>query len=113
VIGKLEFKVDKLRDKAESVKDDLSQCRLDVMGAKNTGEASEKAKYKVGTGCAHFNGTVSDEPRQLLRHQRAQAHNSTLYRRQHSFMYWLSSKQNCLLWAYKCDFGDNDRITIV
>jgi hypothetical protein len=56
------------------------------------------------------NGTVSDKPRRLLRHQRAQAHNSTLYRRQHSFMYWLCSKQNCLLCAYECDFGDNDII---
>jgi hypothetical protein len=42
-----------------------------------------------------------------------QAHNSTLYRRQHSFIYWLCSKQNCLLCAYECDFGDNDIITIV
>jgi hypothetical protein len=32
---------------------------------------------------------------------------------QHSFMYWLCSKQNCLLCAYECDFGDNDKITIV
>jgi hypothetical protein len=36
----------------------------------------------------NINGTVSDKPRRLLRHQRAQAHNSTVYRRQHSFMYW-------------------------
>jgi septal ring factor EnvC (AmiA/AmiB activator) len=28
-------------------------------------------------------------------------------------MYWLCSKQNCLLCAYECDFGDNDIITIV
>jgi predicted GIY-YIG superfamily endonuclease len=60
-----------------------------------------------------FNGTVSDKPRRLLRHQRAQAHNSTHYRRQHSFMYWLCSKQNRLLCAYECDFGDNDKMTIV
>jgi hypothetical protein len=59
------------------------------------------------------NGTVSDKLRRLLRHQRAQAHNSTRYRRQHSFMYWLCCKQNCLLCAYEWDFGDNDEITIV
>jgi hypothetical protein len=52
-------------------------------------------------------------PRRLLRHQRAQAHNSILYRRQHSFMYWLCSKQNCLLCAYERYFGDNDIITLV
>jgi hypothetical protein len=34
-----------------------------------------------------FNGTVSDKPRRLWRHERAQAHNSTHYRCQHSFMY--------------------------
>jgi hypothetical protein len=28
-------------------------------------------------------------------------------------MYWLCSKQNCLLWAYEHDFGDNYIITIV
>jgi hypothetical protein len=49
------------------------------------------------------NGTVSDNPLRLLHHQRAQAHISTLYRRQHSFMYCLCSKQNCLLCAYECD----------
>jgi hypothetical protein len=27
-------------------------------------------------------------------------------------MSWLCSKQNCLLCAYECDFGDNDIITI-
>jgi hypothetical protein len=56
---------------------------------------------------------VSDKPRRLPHHQRAQAHNSTLYRRQHSFMFWLCSKQNCLLCAYECDFDDNDIITII
>jgi hypothetical protein len=63
------------------------------------------------------NGTVSDKQRRLLRHQHAQVHNSTLYPRQHSFMYsfiyWLCCKQNCLMCAYECDFGDNDIITIV
>jgi hypothetical protein len=49
----------------------------------------------------------------LTRHQRAQAHNSTHYRRQLSFMYWLCSKQNCLLCAYEHDFGDNYIISIV
>jgi hypothetical protein len=28
-------------------------------------------------------------------------------------MYWLCSKQKCLLCAYECNFGDNDIITIV
>jgi hypothetical protein len=56
---------------------------------------------------------ITDKPRRMTRHKRAQAHNSTLYRCQHSFMYWLCSKQNCLLCAYECDFGDNDIITIV
>jgi hypothetical protein len=41
---------------------------------------------RPGARCKHCNGTVSDKPRRLLRHQRAQAHNSTLYRRQHSFI---------------------------
>jgi hypothetical protein len=59
------------------------------------------------------NGRVIDKLRRLPRHQRAQAHNSTLYRRQLSFMYWLCRKQNYLLCAYECDFGDNDKITIV
>jgi hypothetical protein len=58
------------------------------------------------------NGRVSDKPRRLTRHQRAQAHNSKLYHRQLSFMYWPCTKQNCLLCAYECDFGDNDIITI-
>jgi hypothetical protein len=44
----------------------------------------------------------------MTRHQHAQAHNSTLYRRQHSF----SSQQNCLVYDYECDFGDNDIITM-
>jgi hypothetical protein len=60
-----------------------------------------------------LNGTVNIKPSQMKRHQRAQAHNSKLYRRKHSFKYWLCSKQNCLLCAYECDFGDNDIITIV
>jgi hypothetical protein len=59
------------------------------------------------------NGRVSDKPRRLPRHQRAQAHNSTHYRQQLSFMYWLCTKQNCLLCAYDHDFGDNYIITIV
>jgi hypothetical protein len=42
----------------------------------------------------------------------AQAHNSTHYRCQLSFMYWLCCKQNCLMWAYEHDFGDNYLITI-
>jgi hypothetical protein len=58
-------------------------------------------------------GLVSDKPRCLPRHQRAQAHNSTLYRSQHSFMYWICSKQNCPLCAFEHDFGDNYIITIV
>jgi hypothetical protein len=59
------------------------------------------------------NGRVSDKPRRLPRHQRAQAHNSTQYPQQLSFMYWICRKQNCLLCAYEHDFGDNDKITIV
>jgi hypothetical protein len=59
------------------------------------------------------NGRVSDKPRRLPRHQRAQAHNSTHYRQQLSFLYWLCSNQNCLLCAYEHDFGDNYLITIV
>jgi hypothetical protein len=54
-----------------------------------------------------------DKPRRLPHHQRAQAHNSTHYCCQLSFMYWLCSKQNCLLCAYEHDFGDNYKITIV
>jgi hypothetical protein len=61
----------------------------------------------------HHNERVSDKPRRLPRHQRAQAHNSTHYRRQLSFMYWLCCKQNCLLCAYEHDFGDNYIITII
>jgi hypothetical protein len=34
----------------------------------------------------HGNGTVTYKPRRMPRHQRAQAHSSTLYRCQHSFM---------------------------
>jgi hypothetical protein len=60
-----------------------------------------------------INGRVSDKPRRLQCHRRAQAHNSTHYRCQLSFMYWLCSKQNCLLSAYEHDFGDNYIITIV
>jgi hypothetical protein len=41
------------------------------------------------------------------------SYNSTLYRRQFSFMYWLCTKQNFLLCAYECDFDDNDTLTIV
>jgi hypothetical protein len=66
--------------------------------------------------CIHVyssNGRVSDKPRRLPRHQRTQAHNSTHYRCQLSFMYWLCSKQNCLLCAYEHHFGDSDKITIV
>jgi hypothetical protein len=37
----------------------------------------------------YFKGRVGDKPRRLPRHQRAQAHNSTHYRQQLSFMYWL------------------------
>jgi hypothetical protein len=66
----------------------------------------EKTQYEC-------NGKVSDKPRRMTRHQRGQAHNSTLYRRQHSFMYWLCSEQNSLLCAYGCDFCDNDIIPIV
>jgi hypothetical protein len=46
------------------------------------------------------------------RHQRAQAHTSTLVRRQHSFINCLCRKQNWLLCAYERDFDDNDIITI-
>jgi hypothetical protein len=67
----------------------------------------------LGTTSLELLILFGDKPRRLLRHQRAQAHNSTLYHRQHSFMYWLCSKQNCLLCAHECDFGDNDIITIV
>jgi hypothetical protein len=49
----------------------------------------------------------------MTRHQRAQAHNSTLYRRQFSFMYWLCTKHNCLPCAYEYDFGENYIIIIV
>jgi hypothetical protein len=48
----------------------------------------------------------------LPRYQRAQAHNSTHYHRQLSFMFWLSSKQNRLLCAYEHDFGNNYIITM-
>jgi hypothetical protein len=64
-----------------------------------------------GKSCG--NGWVSEKPRRLPRHQRAQAHISTQYRCQLSFMYWLCSKQNCLLRAYEHDFGNNYIITIV
>jgi hypothetical protein len=65
------------------------------------------------TGARFTNGGVSDKPRRLPRHQRAQVHLSTHYRCQLSFMYWLCSKQNGLLCAYEHDFGDNYIITIV
>jgi hypothetical protein len=55
----------------------------------------------------HYNGKVIDKP------QRAQAHNSTHYRCQLSFMCWLCSIQNCLLCGYEHDYGDNYIITIV
>jgi hypothetical protein len=45
--------------------------------------------------------------------KRAQAHSSTPYRRQQSFMLWLFSKQNGLLCAYECDYGVNYKITMV
>jgi hypothetical protein len=64
--------------------------------------------FSSSSGSCAPNGTVSDKPRRLLRHQRAQAHKSPLYHFQLSFMYWLCSKQNCLLCAYECDFCDND-----
>jgi hypothetical protein len=35
------------------------------------------------------------------------------YRQHFSFMYWLCSKQNCLLCAYEHDFGGNYIIKIV
>jgi hypothetical protein len=56
-------------------------------------QAVELSDSLSETNC---NGRFSDKWRRLLRYQRAQAHNSTLYRRQHSFMNWLCSKQNCL-----------------
>jgi hypothetical protein len=62
--------------------------------------------------CLCLNGRVSDRPLRMRRHQSALAHNSTLHRRQYSFMYCLCSKQNCLLCAYECDFDDIDKITI-
>jgi hypothetical protein len=70
-------------------------------------------RNKKGSKNGHFNkisaktknGRVSDKPRRLPRHQRAQAHNSTHSRCQLSFMYWLCSKQNCLLCAYEHDFA--------
>jgi hypothetical protein len=54
-------------------------------------------KYKLGE---HYNGTITYKPRRQQRRQRAQAHNSTPYRRQQSFMYWLCSKQKALLCTY-------------
>jgi hypothetical protein len=68
---------------------------------------------RPGARHKHCNGRVSDKPRRMTRHQRAQALNSTLFRRQFSFIFWLCTKQNCLLCAYECDFGDSDIITIV
>jgi hypothetical protein len=59
-----------------------------------------KKKFFWGQLQVAVNGIVSDKPRRLLRHQHAQGQNSTLHRRQHSFMYWLCHKQNCLLCAY-------------
>jgi hypothetical protein len=62
-----------------------------------------------------LNGTVTKKPHCLPCHQRAQAHNSTLYHRQHSFFKsWICTgvKKNGLLCAYECDFGVNDIITI-
>jgi hypothetical protein len=44
-----------------------------------------------------INGTITYKPRRQQRRQRAQAHNSTPYRHQQSFMYWLCSKQKALL----------------
>jgi hypothetical protein len=46
------------------------------------------------------NGTITYKPRRQQRRQRAQAHNSTPYRRQQSFMYWLCCKQKTLLCTY-------------
>jgi hypothetical protein len=68
---------------------------------------------KMDGGVSQLNGRVSDEPLLLPRHQPAQAHNSTHYHQQLSFMYWLCSKQNCLLRAYEHDFDDNYKIMIV
>jgi hypothetical protein len=67
----------------------------------------------VSSPPSQFNGRVSDKPRRLPRHQLAQAHTNTHYRQPLSFMYWLCSKQNCLLCAYEHDFGDNYIIAIV
>jgi predicted GIY-YIG superfamily endonuclease len=70
-------------------------------------------QHRVLYSKTNYNGRVSDKPRRMTRHQRGQAHNSTLYRPQFSFMYWLCTKQNFLLCAYECDFDDNDTFTIV
>jgi hypothetical protein len=69
---------------------------------------SKAVEPRQGVLICKFNGTVTYKPRQMPCHQRAQAHHSTLYRRQHSFMYWLFGKQNWSLCAYECDFDDND-----
>jgi hypothetical protein len=49
--------------------------------------------------------------RAISAHKRTTAH-ITMHC-QLSFMYWLCSKQICLLCAYEHDFGDNYKITIV
>ena len=44
-IGKLEYKVEKLRDKAEAVADHVADCKLELIGAKFHDEA-EARNYK-------------------------------------------------------------------
>jgi hypothetical protein len=59
----------------------------------------QRAIFRCNVCCIQCNGRVSDKPRSLPRPPRAQAHNSTHYRPQLSFMYCLCHKQNCLLCA--------------
>ena len=44
-IGKLEYKVEKLRDKAEVVNDHVADCKLELIGAKFHDEAKAR-NYK-------------------------------------------------------------------
>jgi hypothetical protein len=93
-------------------------CHLTGAMLNLAAEAADRAQIEismqlVSSPPSQFNGRVSDKPRRLPRHQLAQAHTNTHYRQPLSFMYWLCSKQNCLLCAYEHDFGDNYIIAIV
>jgi hypothetical protein len=62
----------------------------------SSGNSATAKKIHIKDVCSHVmhvtelrewrkNGTVTYKPRRMPRHQRVQAHNSTPYRRQHSF----------------------------